>query len=765
MATAAFAASPVPVGSYSGTTDEGQSSFYTIDFDVDADGRVGNLEMPGSVCSTPGIPYVGMPWTPVQPDGTFEAEWVASDITFMIEGTITADGVADGTARATMPGVCTGSRTTNWEATHDGGGEVPSPDPTLSLSAASLTESELASPGLTITGADFPASADVALQVNGAAAGTQPSNADGGVTFTYTSTTLAPGTYSIVASSGSVSATSSFTVTADPPVLDPQVTVAPSSLTVSEFADAGIVVSGTGFAGNTAATLDVAGQTGTPGTTNADGAVTLPFSGTLPVGTYTATISAGGLSDNATFQITADPVDPEPELTIALSPTSVTQSELADPGVQVSGSGFPGGATVELQVGGATVESGTATDAGAVTFTYTAADAQAGTLAVSLVSGPLSIGASLTVTADEVEPEPQPEIDLAIGEISQSDLADGGIPVTVSGLGANAAYSVLLDGALNQERTADADGNDEFIFTVADAAPGVYTLRVQVSDDVFAETTFTVTADEVDPEPQPTIELSLTEITQTQLATEGLTITGENFAAGADFELAIDGTVVDTASSDDDGNLELTYVAADVEPGTYGLTVADAVSTIDSVGILAILAETEFEVLADPVDPPVDTIAVSLDVDEITVSDLADTGVTVTGTGFAAGADVALVIDGDVISEFTADADGVAVITAVRENATPGEYTIALVADAGSAEAVLTVVADAVIPVDPTPVDPTPTDPTTPPAPAGGSGDALATTGSETAGAAILALVLLMAGGVLVALRLRRRQGGAPTAL
>ncbi|MGO3136138.1 MAG: hypothetical protein ACTIJ7_08285, partial [Agrococcus casei] len=157
---------------------------------------------------------------------------------------------------------------------------------------------------------------------------------------------------------GCAEGTEPFTAELVEAALDPEISVAPSSVTVSELANNGVTVNGSDFPAGTAVALSIGGTDAGTATTASDGTFSTTASASVSPGTHTVTATAGGETATASIVVEADPIVYNPE--ISVTPSTVTVSELAD-GVTVEGSDFPAGTAVALSIGG--TDAGTATTA------------------------------------------------------------------------------------------------------------------------------------------------------------------------------------------------------------------------------------------------------------------------------------------------------------------------------------------------------------------------------------------------------------------
>ncbi|MBE4695839.1 hypothetical protein HGI16_14130, partial [Brevibacterium casei] len=263
--SAASAAGKPPAGTYTGSSDAYNGA--TVELVIDKDGNITEFDTESYIqCGLfpTAMQWTGIPKTAVTADVPFDLEWLfnensgGAEVQYRLENVvIKSDGTASGEGYASMPSLgCQGYRF-NFTAKNET--PTPSYDPKVSVSPGSVTVSELADPGVTVSGSGFPADADVVLNVAGGDVETKRSDASGNVSFVYKSSGAAEGEKAVKLTSGQWSASSSFTVTADPVVYEPKVSVSPGSVTVSELADPGVTVSGSGFPADADVVLNVAG--------------------------------------------------------------------------------------------------------------------------------------------------------------------------------------------------------------------------------------------------------------------------------------------------------------------------------------------------------------------------------------------------------------------------------------------------------------------------------------------------------------------------
>ncbi|MGO2521300.1 MAG: hypothetical protein ACTH8F_14350, partial [Microbacterium sp.] len=212
----ANAASTVPTGGYSGTSDAYNGA--TVEFQIDGDGRMTGFDTESylfcGMFPTP-IQWVEQPPLQVSAGSSFTQEWTFSDVEYELSGVIAADGAASGTGIAKMPSIGCSGFDFNWTATAD---EEPVViDPEVTVSPGEVTVSELAGSGVTVSGSGFAPDASVSLTVGGVSGGSQIADADGNVSFVFTGD-LAAGSHAVVLSSADGDAETTMIVVADPVV-------------------------------------------------------------------------------------------------------------------------------------------------------------------------------------------------------------------------------------------------------------------------------------------------------------------------------------------------------------------------------------------------------------------------------------------------------------------------------------------------------------------------------------------------------------------
>ncbi|HIY65749.1 MAG TPA: LPXTG cell wall anchor domain-containing protein [Candidatus Agrococcus pullicola] len=642
----ASAAPDVPAGVYTGPI--GQSTERTVTFPV-SNGHIGEIDAQTYMyCSGwPVAMYWGEnPEIPIADDGSFDAEYwftyddPTSDTRFRISGSITSDGVATGELKVHLPNLPNCAEGTEpFTATL----ETPFYEPEVSVSPSSLTQSELASQGVDVTGVDFPASSSVSITIDGIDAGSASTDANGAFAASA-SASLDPGTYTLTATSGSASASTSLTVDADPEPAS--IEVSPTSLTVSELEADGVSVSGVNFPPSSTVTIDIGGTDAGQASTDTSGAFSTTVTASVAAGSHTITASSGSISANESITVTEDPAEPE----IVVTPGTLTASELADGGLTVEGVDFPASSDVTISIDGDTVGTTTSDNDGAFS-TGVSATLAPGTYTVTASSGSATATGSVTVTEDPTEPE----LSVSPDNLTVDEMAEDGITVSGTGFPGDSDVTISIDDVEAGTATTDSDGAFTQLVTASIEA-GEYTVTAE-SDGVTASATIEVEPNAV----PPVVAVQPEEVTVDELLTEGVTVSGTNFPEQSDVVITIDDIEAGTATTDTNGTFSQT-VTAQVSPGSHTVT-----ATSGDVSSTATL-----EVIADNWSPEV-----QLDPTELTQSELADSGVSISATGFRPDTELEITFDGELWHTLTTDGEGAAAVTLTRADVEPGEHEVA----------------------------------------------------------------------------------------
>ena len=298
------------------------------------------------------------------------------------------------------------------------------------------------------------------------------------------------------------------------------------------------------------------------------------------------------------------------EASATVSPETVSQSDLVEPGVKVTVTGLETGDVVSDDL---TNETAPAAEGDTVSFnivnkTGDPAAIEPGkiefTVTVKRGEETQEIPLSFTVTedgSDEPEaPEVDPKVSLNTDEISQSDFDENGIEVTGEGFTPNGTVTVVGGSAQSpfatQEVEANADGeiSATLKFEGDDALPaGDYSVWGvdQESETNSPAQDFTITEDETEeptaPAEEATLKVSPETITPTDFVNEkkGVTLAVENCEPGEDVRFLVNPkgessvTAFDkTVKADDEGKANVNVYGtsasnASAYVGDYDVTV------------------------------------------------------------------------------------------------------------------------------------------------------------------------------------------------
>jgi len=391
-----------------------------------------------------------------------------------------------------------------------------------------------------------------------------------------------------------------------------------------------VTVTGTGFASSKTVSLRLGSQIVTPSpapVTDASGSFSASF--TVPQllpASYTLTAQdALGNSATATFAV---------RFTLSLSPIS---GHVGD-SVTVSGSNFtPGQVSVTFDdVNKATV---TVPSSGSFSVTFSVPEATSGPHQIEVKSG--------TTTLAAVSFEVEPKITLSASE------GPAGSQVTVSGTGFAGGKTVSLSLGSQAVTTppsspqTDNKGSFSASFTVPQLLPGSYTLTAEDALGNSATATFGIN-------PNITISPVSGHVGDT------ITVEGENFAPGS-VSITFDGATKVTVNIPASGSFSASFIVTPVTCGIYQIEVKSGTTTI---------ARASFEVLP----------RITLSEAEAVVGGR----ITVSGTGFAAGKDVDLSIDGQTLSTALTGNNGSFSASFTVPQLLPGSYTVVALDSSGN---------------------------------------------------------------------------------
>lgn len=282
------------------------------------------------------------------------------------------------------------------------------------------------------------------------------------------------------------------------------------------------------------------------------------------------------------------------------------------------------------------------------------------------------------------EEDYDPSFTVSPQQINQRDLEFSGLFISGDGLEPNSVWTVTVTDEQVATLTADEDGwlsGDALM--VLDA--GEYALRLNNGELVF-DFPLTVTEGGYN----PTFFLDDESVSQWQLATQGLGMTGHGFSANSTVTVVIGGTVMGEFVTDEYGEFEGVL--------TGGLVSGEhEIEVVSSAGTPAQEWGTTLTVYDDDdyyeeIDP-----AAWSNREVVTEAELNDSPILLWGAGFPGGDAVDLLINGEFVTSVVASSDfGSAgeVEGELSGPLEPGEYTVTWRHPAGSASVTFIVVPD-----------------------------------------------------------------------
>ncbi len=412
----------------------------------------------------------------------------------------------------------------------------------------------------------------------------------------------------------------------------------------------GSVVTGTGEAGATVTVRDAANVVIGTATVAADGS----FAATLaPAQANGGTISV--VQADAAGNVSV----PVPLAAPDITPPAIPVAQIANDGSVVTGTG-EAGATVTVR-DAANVVIGTATVAADGSFTATLAPAQAngGTIGVVQADAAGNVSATVPLAAPDITPPAVPVAQIA---------NDGGV---VTGTGEVGATVTVRDAANVVIGTAIVAIDGSFTATLTPAQANGGTISVVQADAAGnVSAAVPLVAPDITP---PAIPVA-------QIANDGSVVTGTGEAGATVTVRDAANVVIGTATVAADGSFTATLTPAQANGGTVSVVQADAAGNVSAA---------------------VPLVAPDITAPAAPVVQIANDGITVTGTG-EAGASVTIVVGAvTAVAEVADDGSFAATLSPAQLN---GETITVTQADpAGNVSAAAIIVApDLTVPAAPT---------------------------------------------------------------
>ncbi|GGC81354.1 Ig-like domain-containing protein [Enterococcus wangshanyuanii] len=446
---------------------------------------------------------------------------------------------------------------------------------------------------------------------------------------------------------GNQSSATPFTTPADPVVV-----TAPTVDSVTGTSSTGYTVTGTAPADSTVEVRNTGGTVIGTATAdeNGDYTVTIPVGAAAPSEQLNAVAkdADGNTSPATPFTTPADPV-------VVTAPTVDNVTGTSSTGYTVTGTATPGNTVEVKNTGGVVIGSGLADGSGNYTVTLPVGAALPNEQLTAIAkdgSGNQSPATPFTTPADPVIVT-APTVDSVTGDSSTGYTVTGTAPAGSTVEITNAGGTVI------GSATADENGDYTVTIPAGSAAPNEQLTATAKDEDGNSSpgTSFTTPAD-------PVVIAAPTVDSVTGTSSTGYTVTG-TAPAGSTVEIKNSGgTVIGSATADENGDYTVTIPAGSATPNEQLTATAKDADGNTSPG-------TTFTTPADPVNVLAPTVE--------TVTGSSTSGYTVTGKATAENTVEIRNTDGTVLGTDVADSNG--------------DYTIVLPVGAASAREHLNAVA------------------------------------------------------------------------
>lgn len=284
-------------------------------------------------------------------------------------------------------------------------------------------------------------------------------------------------------------------------------------------------------------------------------------------------------------------------------------------------------------------------------------------------------GMNFTWTANIVgggDPDPvyEPEIFVTPNSLTESELAQSGLHIEGIEFPPTSSVDLLVNGTVVDSAQSLYNGSVIFEYTSNTLGAGTHEIRL-TSGTYSVSTSVTVNADPVVYDPSASVAPE--QLTVSELADTGVTITGEGFAPDSTVTLAVAGTNQNSAQTNAAGSVTFNFTSTSLGAGTHTAQLTAAEGS----------ASASFTVTEDPV--PVYNPSVSFSPAVLTLSELADSGISITGHEFPTNVAVTLLVNGEEITVETSDDSGEVTFNYTSTELEAGEHTFRLEADAEGA--------------------------------------------------------------------------------
>ncbi|MAL97468.1 MAG: hypothetical protein CL583_03365 [Alteromonadaceae bacterium] len=566
----------------------------------------------------------------------------------------------------------------NTSTVFDGGSlVVDASEPLAPSVTAFANDTGVAGDGLTRdTGLLFSgtaeAGASVAVYLNGGALGSVTATPGGTWSFDHSAVTLADGIYGVEAratdGAGNVSPLSAtLTVTVDTATTAPDVeTISDDTGTAGDgiTSDNTLTIAGSAEPGAQVAVLLDGSAIGTV-SANGGGIWSLDYTGvTLAEGNFVltalATDVAGNTAASSAFALTVDRTAAAPVITGITDDTGTPDDGLTSDAELIFAGTAEANARIELFRDGSSLGTTTADSSGDWTFDHSGVTLADGSYAMTAqaedTAGNVSVlSGAFSLQVDSVSAAPVvTAISTDTGTVGDGVTADNTLQFSGTSE-ADASVEVFVDAVSVGTAAADSSGNWSYSHTPV-LADGAHTITAQATD--LSGNTSPVSADYLVTVDTATATPAVTAFT-TDTATTGDGITRDDSLsfsgtseANAAVDVALDGTVIGTATADGSGNWTFDHTLTPLDDGTYAVT---AEATDPAGNVSAVSAALNFTVDTSIAQPSVEGISA----DTGTAGDgiTSDTSLIFSGTS-ESNASVQVLLDGSAIGTTSADSAG-----------------------------------------------------------------------------------------------------------
>ncbi|MGL3151351.1 LPXTG cell wall anchor domain-containing protein [Microbacterium sp. A82] len=232
-------------------------------------------------------------------------------------------------------------------------------------------------------------------------------------------------------------------------------------ITQAELDIEGLIIQGVDFPAGSEATISIPGVVSETATVDADGWVFATLTARLDAGSYVARISAGGITQETAFEVTAGGYEPWLYLE---GEDGIAQWDIKHSGMLTTGDGFPTDATLDVLVDGVAEHQVTSDEAGYTEFTISG-EFSVGEYDLTLAAADVEASASRTFVVDDdadwYSGWDQPTISASAFVVTESELAATALVIDGEGFPDYATVELTVDDGAPTAVRADVLGDVE----------------------------------------------------------------------------------------------------------------------------------------------------------------------------------------------------------------------------------------------------------------------------------------------------------------